>query len=58
MNRKEHLTPDGLQEIINIKASINKGLIDETFSNVIPVPRPLFQFSGIPDPHWVSGFVA
>jgi len=46
MNRKEHLTPDGLQQIVNLKASINLGLSDELkvyFSNTIPVPRLLVQ---------------
>jgi hypothetical protein len=27
INRKEHLTKEGLQEIVNIKASLNKGLV-------------------------------
>lgn len=49
MNRKEHLTPDGLQEIVNLKASMNNGLSDElkyAFPNTIPVPRPAVEFSG------------
>jgi hypothetical protein len=29
MNRKEHLTPEGLKKILAIKASMNKGLPDE-----------------------------
>jgi hypothetical protein len=41
---KKHLTPEGLKEIVNLKANINNGLNDElkeAFPNMIPVPRPL-----------------
>ncbi len=41
---KEHLTMDGLEKIVAIKASINKGLSDElkaAFPHVIPVKRPI-----------------
>lgn len=44
---------------MRVKASINKGLSEKlknNFTNTIPVLRPLGQFSGIPDPHWVAGF--
>lgn len=44
MNRKEHLTPAGLQEIVNLKASINRGLSDtlkSAFPNTKPVVRPV-----------------
>ena len=55
----EHVTPKGLQEIINIRASINLGLIDKTnFPNTIPVARPLVENNQIPDPLWVAGFVS
>jgi hypothetical protein len=43
MNRKEHLTPDGLQQIVNLKASINLGLsegLKAAFPDIIPVSRP------------------
>ena len=37
----EHITPRGLQEIINIRVSIYLGLTDKTnFPNTIPVTRP------------------
>jgi hypothetical protein len=44
MNRKGHLTSDGLQEIVNIRASINLGLSEDlkaAFPDTIPVTRPL-----------------
>jgi hypothetical protein len=43
MQRGEHLTVEGLQKIINIRASINKGLtplLKEAFPNSIAISRP------------------
>jgi len=59
MNRKADLPMEGLQQIVNIKASINKGLSPElrqAFPNVKPVQRPTVQFTRIPDTAWVTGF--
>jgi len=59
VKRKEHLTLEGVNSLVKIKASINNGLTEKlknNFANAIPVFRPLVQFSGIPDPHWVAGF--
>lgn len=53
MNQRKHVTPEGLQQIINIKAVLNSGLSDTlkvAFSNINPVTRPLVDFKGIPDP--------
>ena len=44
MNNKEHLTYEGLNKIVSIKASINKGISDElkvAFPQCIPVMRPI-----------------
>ncbi|GAA5135751.1 hypothetical protein GCM10023339_73930 [Alloalcanivorax gelatiniphagus] len=57
MNAKGHLTSEGLQEIVNIKASMNKGLsgmspeLKEAFPNVVNIPRPLIELSEIQDPN-------
>lgn len=54
VNNKEHMTQAGLQEIINIKASLNNGNLGElkvVFPDTIPSPRPLVKFTGIPDPN-------
>jgi hypothetical protein len=61
MDKKVHLTEEGLQKIINIRASLNKGLspsLKEAFPNSVPVPRPLVEDYNIPDPQWVAGFTS
>ena len=54
MNKKEHLTKEGLNKIVAIKASMNKGLSDElkaAFPNIGPVQRPLVLLSESIDPY-------
>lgn len=61
MNHEEHLTEEGIQNIVNIRASLNKGLapsLKEAFPNYVPVPRPLVVDKKIPDPQWVVGFTS
>jgi len=44
---KRHLTVEGLQEIVNLKASLNLGLSDDlkaAFPNTVPVFRPKINF--------------
>lgn len=58
-NLKEHLSHEGINRIVNIKASINKGLTEqlkEAFPNAIPVVRPEVKNQVIKDPHWFVGF--
>ena len=59
MSQKTHLTVEGLQQIISIKAVLNKGLSDElklSFPDVKFTTRPLFPVSKIQNSNWVSGF--
>ena len=61
INTKVHLTAMGLQEIINIRASMNSGLLDlqkSKFTTYNPVPRPNFNFTEIPNPNWIAGFAS
>jgi len=62
MNKGAHLTINGLQQVINIRASMNTGLseiIKSEFGNKInPIKRGIIQSNIIPDPHWISGFVS
>jgi hypothetical protein len=53
LNNKEHLTSEGLQEIVNICASMNLGLSStnkNNFANTIPVVRPLVENMAVPHP--------
>jgi LAGLIDADG endonuclease len=61
IKQKQHLTPEGLEKIVALKYNLNKGLTDvlcEAFPNIVAVSRPHYKFKGIPDPYWISGFVA
>jgi hypothetical protein len=53
MEAKEHLNMDGLKGIVNIRSSLNLGLIDglrTVFPNIVPVVRPNIDNTKIPDP--------
>ena len=62
VNNKSHLTEEGLNKIINIKASMNLGLSDSLkleFPNYVPVERPVININNVTlDPNWISGFVS
>jgi len=48
INQKEHLTLEGIQKIVSLKASMNKGLTDklkQAFLNTKPIPRPAMDKS-------------
>nr|YP_010963385.1 NADH dehydrogenase subunit 2 [Raffaelea arxii]WNK75974.1 NADH dehydrogenase subunit 2 [Raffaelea arxii] len=63
ISQKEHLTNEGLQKIISLKASMNLGLpktLKIAFPNLVPAVRPKRSDVEIAnsklDPHWVVGF--
>ena len=59
INNKKHLTVDGMQEIVNLKASLNFGASDKLkalFPKIVAVPRSGIKFNGTLDPNWLSGF--
>ena len=59
IKKKQHLTQE--EKIVALKSNLNKGLTQvlmEAFPNNVPVPRPQYNFNGIPDPFWISGFVS
>jgi len=59
VNKKEHLTIEGLKKIVNIRASMNLGLSDvlkTAFPNTVPAPRPKVEATEKPDPNWLAGF--
>lgn len=62
INNKAHLTVEGLNQIVNIKASMNLGLsemLKSEFPEYAPVERPVINCdNAILDPSWISGFVS
>ena len=52
MDGKEHLTEDGLQALLNLRASLNLGLSEvlKAFPQTIPVVRPIISKQEIPHP--------
>ena len=62
VNNKAHLTVEGLNKIINIKASMNLGLSDSLkseFFGYTPVERAVINYDNVNlDPYWIAGFVS
>ena len=59
IERREHLSQEGLRQIVAIRASMNLGLSDvlkKAFPDVVPVVRPLVENPKIRDPNWLAGF--
>ena len=59
IKKKEHMTQEGFKRILDLRASLNKGLsleLQEAFPDINPVVRPEYKFKGIPHPNWISGF--
>jgi hypothetical protein len=59
MVSKEHITPEGLREILSIKASLNRGLPEKLkaeFPDILPITRSLVVNQQIKDPYWLAGF--
>lgn len=59
LKNKGHIDSKGLQQIVNLKASLNLGLsenLKKDFPDTVMVPRSQVRFEGIPDPNWLSGF--
>lgn len=54
VNRKEHLTVDGLQDIVNLKSSINLGLslmLNNAFPGTVSSTKILVKNQEIPNPN-------
>ena len=59
-NTKAHLYIEGLNQVVNIKASMNLGLSDflkSEFNDFTPVERQIINTEKIPNPNWLAGFV-
>jgi hypothetical protein len=60
MSCKEHLTNEGLNRLLSIKASLNRGLnknLIKAFSDIIPVDRPVVECPNSLDPNGLVGFI-
>jgi hypothetical protein len=60
-SKKEHLNKEGLNKIVCLRASMNKGLTEilkKEFPGIVPVNRPNVHKPSILNPYWVSGFIA
>ena len=60
MSCKEHLTNEGLNRLLSIKASLNRGLnknLIKAFSDIIPVDRPVVECPNSLDPNGSVGFI-
>lgn len=57
---KEHLTTEGLNKLLSIKAAMNWGQLSDdlkaAFPNITPVDRPDVLDHKIKDPKWLAGF--
>lgn len=62
MADKKHLTEQGIEEIVSIRASLNKGLSSKIityFPNIIPFEKPVMNsIEKISDSNWLVGFTA
>ena len=61
IDKKAHLTEWGIQSIVNLRASLNLGLsevLQLSFPNTIPVPRPVVPRTEVPHPQWMAGFIS
>jgi hypothetical protein len=59
MNDSKHLTKEGLNEILSLKASMNKGLNEKLKKdfNIVAIQRPLVESSARLTDDWLAGFV-
>jgi len=60
INNKEHLTEEGLNKILSIRTSMNKGLtinLKKLFTNIVGIERPVIKNQIIKSPLWLVGFI-
>lgn len=60
MEQGKHLTLEGLNQIVSIKASLNNGELSDTlksaFLDIKPASKPEIKDRKIKDLHWLAGF--
>lgn len=58
---KAHLNPTGIQQILSIYASLNKGVsptVAKHFPNIIPTEIPIYSLPTELNPWWISGYLS
>ena len=61
VQNKEHLTKDGLNKILAIRAQVNRGLpnnLKVAFPEIIYLDKPIVANSKIFNPNWLAGFTS
>jgi len=62
IKNKEHLTLDGLNKIVALKAAMSGWGLSEVlktaFSAIVPVTKPLVKNKVVPHPSWLAGFAS
>lgn len=61
IRRREHLTAEGIKEIVSYKAAMNKGLpntLKEAFFNITLKDRPINTNTNNLSPGWLAGFTS
>lgn len=61
IKQKEHKNIEGIHKLIGIKASLNKGLLNElssSFNNITPQERPEVFLPEEINPNWFAGFAS
>ena len=61
IKNKEHITPEGLRQIVGIRAAMNWGLSDKlklSFPDVVPVVRPHVELPLTIETNWLAGFTS
>lgn len=61
IKNKQHLSLEGLKQIVALKAAMNWGLSEQlktAFTGLVPVQKPLVKDQVVQDPNWLAGFVS
>lgn len=63
IKNKEHRTLEGMEKLVNIKASLNKGVLNDNvlssyFKNIVPYLKTEIALPEIINPYWFAGFAS
>jgi hypothetical protein len=62
IKQKEHKNIEGIHKLLEIKSSLNKGLLKDelysSFNNIVHKERPKIQLPEMINPYWFAGFTS